>query len=339
MPRKKEQSLEERLRAKEWRSLPQNVKLSGDTKSTKRRRKLDALKLFAAVLLFGGCAALFVYIWRDMMREISEPTEAAPVALEFVNNGGVLDEAWCRARTDFDGKSLPNLSEMRRKLLAYPQVCDARVQRLANGKIRVDLRERRPIARLVGADGNARLVAADGVIFPAETFPQTQTMLPLLTDAKIVRAGEDGAAFDSVAGTAPLFEFIELARTKYKQLFAEWDSISLKDFPTDARELSLPWAALRVIPRATAHNPAKVQITEIVFSPAHFKEDLQLLAATEKDGRLETLLAENAPAAGTASGPRAYRILFITNQKTPGNEFREIRIIPVGGNAGAAGTL
>lgn len=338
MPRRKEQSLEDRLSAKGWRSLPQDVKLRGDTKSTKRRRKLDALKLFAAAVLFGGCAVLFVWVWRDMMREISEPAEAAPVALEFVNNGGVLDEAWCRARTNFDGVSLPNLSEMRRRLLSYPQVVDARVQRLANGKIRVELRERRPIARLVDSDGNARLVAADGVIFPAETFPQTQAMLPLLTDAKIVRAGEGGAEFDSVAGTATLFGFIELARTKYKQLFSEWDSISLKDFPTDARELSLPWAALRVIPRATAHNPAKVQITEIVFSPAYFKEDLQLLAATEKDGRLESLLAESAPAAGTAVGPRAYRILFITNRKTPGKEFREIRIIPVG-NAPAAGTL
>lgn len=342
MPRKQEQSLEERLQAKEWRALPQNVALGNDTKSAKRRRKLDVLKLLCAVTLFGGLAALFAYVWRDMMHEITAPEEALPVTLEFVNDGGVLDEAWCRERTGFDENSLPNLNEMRRRLVSYPQVSDARVSRVVGGIVRVELRERRPIARLAGAgtsagtdlaldadgDGNAaptRLVASDGVIFPAETFPATQSMLPLLTDVKIIPAGEEGSAFDRVVGLAPLVDFIDLARERYKKIFADWESISLKDFPTDSRELSQPWSVLRVTPRATAHNPAQVQIVEIVFSASQFREDLKLLAAAEADGKLDAALEA---AAGTG-GAKTYRILFITNKKTPGNEFREMRVIPV----------
>lgn len=323
MPRKHVQSLSEKMHAKDWRALPQTVALGGDTKSSKRRRLSGALRFFSVVLLFAGIVSLFVYVWLDMTADpVSESGEARSVRLEFISEKGVLDEAWFRRWTEFDEKSAPNLNALYRRLTEYPQVRAARIRRLAGGALRVELRERTPFARLIDADGAVRLIADDGVIFPSETFPSVQSALPLLQNAKIVEDGEFG--FERVVGMKPLAEFISLARANYKKLFAEWDVISLKDFPTEAAELAQPWSVLRVIPKATSRDPAQAQIAEIVFSATRFREDLALLAAADASGKLDEVLGS----IGTAGTRRAVRIIFITNRKTPGREFREMRIIP-----------
>ena len=72
MPRRQEQDPFERIRAKEWRSLPQNVSVSGDTRASKRRRVRNASRTVSVALLFAGIAALFGYVWADMMRGVSE---------------------------------------------------------------------------------------------------------------------------------------------------------------------------------------------------------------------------------------------------------------------------
>lgn len=317
------------MHAKDWRALPQTVALGGDTKSAKRRRLNGFLRGFSVVLLFSGVAALFVYVWLDITDISSEDGEARAVALEFVSEKGVLDEAWFRRWTGFDENSVPNLNALYRRLTEYPQVRAARVQRTAGGKLRVELRERSPIARLIDADGASRLVADDGVIFPSATFPAVQSELPVLQCAEIVSDKDSG--FGRVAGMDQLAEFINLSRTNYRAFFAEWDVILLKDFPTEKSERTQPWAVVRVIPKATSRNPAQARIEEIVFSASRFREDLALFAATDAEGKLDEILKKIGGGAGTR---RAVRIVFITNRKTPGKEFREMRIIPV-----SAGTL
>lgn len=325
MPRKHAQSLTEKMHAKEWRAIPQTVALGGDTKSAKRRRIAGAFRVCSVAVLFALVAALLVFVWRDMTAELSESGAARAVELEFVTENGVLDEAWFRRWTGFDETREPNLNALRSRLLQYPQVSEARIRRSAEGKIRVELRERTPVARLVGEDGSVRLVASDGVIFPAETFStrERREVLPILEDAKI--SADPKTGFERVGGIAPLAEFINLSRARYGKLFVTWDIISLKDFPTDARELSRPWAQLRVIPKPTASNPARAQIAEIIFSASRFREDLPLFAAADADGVLDSVLAEKKG---------AYRVFFITNRKTPGKEFREMRMKPLPAGAG-----
>lgn len=322
--RNQEPSLIEKMHAKDWRALPQDVVLAGDTKSSKRRRRISALRVFSVILLFGGIIGLFVYVWLDMISDISQKPEVRPVGVEFVNDGGVLDEAWFRAWTSFDETQVPDLNALRDRVVAYPQVTAARILRLKDGRIRVDVRERRPVARVI-LDETPWLVADDGILFPSETFPTTQSMLPLLQDVHYTVCEKTG--FKKIGGLASLVVFIDIARTRFRKQFTEWEAISLKNYPADAQDLALPWAALRIIPRATSRNPAHAQIEEIVFSASRFEEDLTLFAAADNSGKIDAVLS--AP-----NHPKAYRILFITNRKNPNSEFREMRMIPA-----TAGTL
>lgn len=318
MPRKHEQSLSEKMHAKDWRALPQNVALGGDTKSAKRRRARDVLRAVFCVVLVLGSVALLVFVWTEMTRA----EETRPVELEFVNDGGVLDRNWFLEWSGFDETRAPNLNALRRRLLEYPQVRDAKIFRQNEGKIRVVLRERRPIARWCDEGGNAFLVADDGVLFPAATFPRVQSMLPVLID---VKPTDDGNGFPRIANVRPLAEFIELARTRYPTLFKDWDTISLKNFPADARELAMPWSELRVELRASSQNPKNVWISHIVFSPDRFRDDLKLLSGAVASGELDKALGGGA---GTPRPAAAY-IRFITNRKNPDKECREMRIIPI----------
>ena len=325
MQRKRNQSLSERMRAKEWRALPQNAALRGDTRTSKRRRVRGAARAAAFTLLFCGIIALFIYVWTDMMRGLAEDGgETRVVGVEFSDKDGVLDEAWFRAWTGFDENRAPNLNLLRRRLLAYPQILAADIRRLPEGKIRVFVRERPPIARLADEHGGVSLVADDGVIFPAETFPPAACgALPLLSDAKI--STDENTGFERIEGISALTDFLTLARTCYPTIFREWGTISLRDFPSDSHDAAMPWSALRVIPKPLASNPVDPQIREIVFSaePRMFREDLRLLAAATQSGQLEKALRSAAPR------KRDFRMLFITNRKNPAKEFREMRLIPV----------
>ncbi len=325
MQRKRNQSLAERMRAKEWRALPQDVALRGDTRISKRRRRRGVIRAISFTVLFCGILALFVYVWDDMMRGSAEESgEASAIGVEFVDRDGVLGEEWFREWTGFDENQPPNLNALRARLLEYPQISDADIRRLP-GKIQVLVRERVPVARMADAHGNVSLVAADGVIFPSKTFPQqARDMLPLLEHAKISVAAETG--FQRVEGIAALTEFLTTARENYPKLFGDWGAISLKDFPTDPRDASMPWCALRVFPKPTASNPAAPQIREIVFSadPNTFHKDLRLLGAAVNSGKLDEALSANSSGA-----KHNYRMLFITNRKNPEKESREMRLIPV----------
>lgn len=324
MPRKKIQEIETLARARDWRNLPQGVAIGSDTRSSRRLRSRVVFRWVFTLLLSVGIVGVFVYTWREMMSdesaELSPSTHAA--APEFVNPDGVLNEKWMREWTDFDtAAGTPNLSFLQRRLLEYPQIRDARVERVADGKIRVSVRERRPVARLVSDDGNVRLVAEDGVIFPAATFPPGQAMLPKLRDAQIL--ADEKTGFERVAGIAVLAEFLNLARKNYSGLYVDWDEISLRDLPADARGARLPWAFLRVTPKESSQNPALPRIEEIVFSANRFREDLKLFAGAVNDGTVANVLAS----AGTPR-PLGYRISFITNRKNPRREFREMRMVP-----------
>lgn len=326
MSRKQGQTLAEQMHAKEWRALPQTVSIiglgPGGTGTTGRQFWMRVLKCFSFVALFSGIAALFVYVWMDMMDSMTGGDDAQPVAVEFVNDGGVLNEAWFRKWTAFDETNAPNLNQLRDRLLEYPQIRSARILRLNDGKIRIDIRERYPVARFVDESGQLRLVADDGILFPAETFPGVQAMLPLLQDVKVAPA--ENGAFSHVKGFAPVAEFLAFAHANYREQFANWAAISLKDIPLDSYEISSPWAVFRVIPRSTFCNPVQTQVSEIVFSADRFREDLRLFEAAHRAGQIEKAL--NAP--GEARAPE-YRILFITNRKNPNREFREMRIVPV----------
>lgn len=318
MARKQNQTLSDRMHAKEWRALPQDVALSGDTKSGTRRLFEEILRKFSVILLVGGISSLFVYVWLDMMSGFSEE-ETGPIFVEFENNGGMLDETWFRTWTEFDAMSTPNLHHLRNRIMEYPQVSDARVLRRPDGSLRVDVRERCPVARLADEDGHVRLVATDGVVFPSETFPLQQSMLPILQHARITIDEKTG--FERVSGMEKLTDFIETARKGYGELFAEWATISLRDFPEDLRDIERPWSLIYVTPHPSSQNPAHAKVVEYVFSASRFREDLKLLASARANGVWEQVF-------GAQNHPAAYRVLFITNRKNPPKEFREIRLIP-----------
>ncbi|MBQ2731825.1 MAG: hypothetical protein IJF68_02090 [Opitutales bacterium] len=313
------QNLIEQMHSKEWRALPQNVVLSGDTKSGKRQRVYEILRKFSVVLLVGGIASLLAYVWIDMMAGLSDE-EKNPVAVHFENNGGLLDEAWFRAWTEFDENAAPNLHHLRDRLLAHPQISAARVLRRPDGMLRVDVLERKPVARLEDDDSGVRFVAADGVVFSSDAWAVRQSGLPILRDVR--RAIDSKTGFDCVPVMAKLADFIETARTSYRKLFEEWDTISLRDFPSDERDIARPWSLISVVPFAAVQNPGHAKIKEYVFSATRFREDLKLLASARANGTWDMVLS--APTRAPA-----YRVLFITNRKNPMKEFREMRLIPL----------
>jgi hypothetical protein len=299
---------------RDWRKLiPQDVpRVPGG--ATGRRRA--ARSWFSAALVVILLAAMGGLLW-VALDETPGPARA-PVLR--VRTDGWLPEEAVRALAFPPGGGAPrDVAAIRQAVETDPQVLGARVRRLADGTLEVELRERLAVARLErvaapGAPPEVRLLGADGVPFAGAGYPlQAVRNLPLVTDLPAESLGGERRS----AGLELAAAFLAAARAGHGQLHADWQAVSLRD-ALDGRT-DIPGACLRVSVRPSSQPADRPALEEIVFSNAEWNRELAVLAGL----RLDELLRRPGMTA------RAYVLkLHIRNRSQPGTVTLEPRLVP-----------
>ena len=305
----------------DWRTtIRQNIR-TGGTSSAKRRLFYGWAKTLTVCTITVGAFALFAIVWAKMTSDASEDG-FAPLKIE-MRTDGVLDEKWFHAWTGVDfGSRDVSITQLRKKLERYGQVKNAEVTRGRGNSLRVVLRERNAVGRLAFADGSVKMLADDGVLFPAETFVIAQDKLPFITGA---RTEERADGLEQARGIAPLLKFLAIVRRDFPEMLLEWRSVSVKDLPDEIYEEKFPqpWAVIRVKTIPERMNPAFPPISEIVFSAQNFEEELALWGAQDTQAKLEKRFTDED------RGKQPHRVVFITNRKNAHRPIPETRIIPL----------
>lgn len=297
---------------RDWRKLvPQDVQRVPNSATGRRRVARSWVSGSAVTLLFllmGGV------VWFALDTEA--PPSAVPIRFR---TDGFLPESFARQAVNPTGSSgARDVVAIRQSLESEAQVLSAKVRRLGNGTIDIDLHERLAVARLEiltpDSKTQLRLLGADGVPFigvgyPMQAIRNLPAIIDLPTDAPHA-SGKSGSL--SLAAT-----FLAAARTGYPQLHREWESVSLRDCFEGRSDI--PGASLRVRLRPSSQPADRPALTEIVFSNAEWSRELALLAGLGIDGLLRRP-GMNAP---------AYVLkLHIRNRSQPGSVTLEPRLVP-----------
>lgn len=297
---------------RDWRKLvPQDVqRVPAGATGRRRAARSWASGAMVAVLLLGMGGVVWIAL----------DTEASPPAavLRF-RTDGFLPEAFARQAVrpaGSDGNR--DVAAIRESLESDPQVLSAKVRRLGDGAIEIELRERLAVARLEypQPDGKSqlRLLGADGVTFVGAGYPvQAVRNLPVVTDlpSDALRAGAKSAGLELAAA------LLAAARTGYPRLHRDWESVSLRDC-FDGRA-DIPGASLRVRLRPSSQPPDRPALVEVIFSNAEWPRELSLLAGLG----LEDLLRRPG-----LTAPAYVLKLHIRNRSQPGTVTLEPRLVP-----------
>ena len=298
---------------RDWRKLvPQDVQRV-PAGSTGRRR---VARSWVSGAVVGGLFILMgTVVW------LALDTAAAPTAATLVRfrTDGFLPEAFARQAVNPPGVSGGrDVLAIREALEDEPQVLSAKVRRLGNGTIDIEVHERLAVGRLElpQPDGKMqlRLLGADGVPFVGVGYPvQAVRNLPAVVDLP-TDAGRDGARSGGLGLAAA---FLSAARNGYPRLHRDWESVSLRDC-FDGRA-DIPGASLRVRVRPSSQPADRPALTEIIFSNAEWSRELALLAGLG----VEDLLRRPGMTA-----PAYVLKLHIRNRSQPGLVTLEPRLVP-----------
>lgn len=298
---------------RDWRKfVPQDVqRVPGG--ATGRRR--------AARSWLSGGAVAGIFLLMVGVVWLALDTEASPGSAATVRyrTDGFLPESFARQAVHPPGElGGRDVSAIRRALENEPQVLLAKVRRLGNGTIDIELRERLAVGRLevILPDGKPqlRLLGSDGVPFVGVGYPvQAVRNLPAVVDlpAEVLGEGAKSAGLELAAS------FLAAARTGYPRLHREWESVSLRDC-FDGRA-DIPGASLRVRLRPSSQPADRPALTEVIFSNSEWARELSLFAGLGIDELLRR--------PGMHS-PAYVLKLHIRNRSQPGSVTIEPRLVP-----------
>lgn len=296
---------------RDWRKLvPQDVQRL-PVGATGRRRA--ARSWVSGALVSGVFILMAGIVWFAL------DTEAAPAAVTVrFRTDGFLPESFARQAAGPPGGGNRDVAAIRQALEGEPQVLSAKVRRLGNGTIDIELHERLAVGRLEvpGPDGRPqlRLLGSDGVPFVGVGYPvQAVRNLPSVVDlpADALRDGARSGGLELAAA------FLAAGRVGYPQLHRDWESVSLRDC-FDGRA-DIPGASLRVRLRPSSQPADRPALTEVIFSNAEWSRELSLLAGLGVDELLRRP-GMNSP---------AYVLkLHIRNRSQPGTVTLEPRLVP-----------
>ena len=230
-----------------WRDISQPVKPRVMSRGGRLRL---ALSVARSALLVALVAGLGWGIWL-VVDALRHPVRAEPAALGSAPlrppelqtaRDGVLDQAWlARTLALPSGVSLMelDLSLLRSRLLEDRQVLTASLTRHFPDRLRVQITERLPIARVrleVGGVQSDYLVARDGIIYAGTGYdPALLRSLPWLDGLTLAREGGGLRATEDVESVARL---LAAAQFSAVHLYREWQTISLARLASD-RELEV----------------------------------------------------------------------------------------------------
>lgn len=203
------------------------------------------MTLFGAMLAAASWAAWLVIVaLREDPTRIPAAAKSVPVKPPqlITTREGVLDDAWLARTLELPPKvSLMelNLDQLRARVLADPQVMTAAITRVFPDRLKVQITERMPVARVrVAMSGVERdlLVARDGVAFFGTGYdPAMLKTLPWLDG---IAMASEGAWFRPIANMDVVARLLAEAQFSAPHLYAYWQSVSLARLESD-RELEV----------------------------------------------------------------------------------------------------
>ena len=225
-----------------WREIPQPVKPRAMSRGGRWRRarhgvRIAALSALGVGLLWGGWS-LANGLGRKP-RHVPAVARAVPVRHVDLKTsaGGVLDSRWLERTLALPrGAALVelDLERLRARLLEEGQVVTARLTREFPDRLKVNLTERVPVARIrVEFSGVPRdlLVSPDGQVFRGIGFdPVLLETLPWLSGLALL---PDGAGFRPITGMAPVAQLLKAAQSSAMHLYQGWLSVSLARLAID----------------------------------------------------------------------------------------------------------
>ncbi len=219
-----------------WKDLPQEVGSRPRSLLALRRKLIRVGRCIGLLLVFVSLAVL-AWQWSGWYSERNNPVDLtgpspAISKVEFASDGA-FDFRWFGNWVSItQGISLMevDIQELRRELEMIGQVESAEVTRVFPDSLRVQLKERRPILRLLtrrpGQKTVLYLIAADGVVFEPENFnPSVLLSLPYL-DIEPARLIETDEGFETIEGAAEVAQLLDLARRNYPALYQDWREVS-----------------------------------------------------------------------------------------------------------------
>ena len=230
-----------------WRvQINQNVSTPRTTAISQKRHNYAMLKIISSIFLVCLCVVgvyLLYTTWHDDPSDIKAPVRNQPLKTITLNNpGGVLDHAWV-TRTLALPKGVDmmelNLSALRDRLLANPQIRTATLTRQFPDTLVITLEERRPVARLLVQRAPAippeeLLVALDGtqgILYTGINYkPERLATLLYLANVPLIPTTPNATTYAPIDDMKFIADLITTAQGNIPNPYANWRSISLKRY-------------------------------------------------------------------------------------------------------------
>ena len=217
-----------------WRELTGPRRSRVNSSVSRRRRWMPWLKLLGG-LMFLLLIAVGIYKAIGLLDRSTKQAVAAvtvnPIESVMFYTDGVLTQRWLKDKIDLQvGTPIMdvNIFALKRQLEESVQVETASIERVFPSSLRIDIKERKPVMRLLTTDSlgkrRLRLVARDGIVYKGTGYSAAELkQLPYLQPHQHA----DGS-YLPISGIEPVVALMDLVRDTQPKLFNTWQVVSLQ---------------------------------------------------------------------------------------------------------------
>lgn len=256
-----------------WKSIDQSSQARAVSGVARKRQIVKFCK--HAGIACGSTVALGLVCWCVHWFQVNPHGmwmmgTSAPLREIYFETDGVLTEAWLEEQIDIpDDATLMdiNIYELQQSLQLQGQTKAVIVERIFPHALKIKVFEHIPVMRLVIMDAVGKkhimMVGEQGNVYAGVNYQQDMLVrLPYLIGVELRRRNN---GFEKIRGVDHVSHLLQLARTQYPSLYADWKYLSMEHFDGNPGELG---ASLQV----HTHSAGI-----IAFNPVGFAKQLQEL--------------------------------------------------------------
>jgi hypothetical protein len=298
---------------RDWRQLiKQDVRTIPQDELGRKRAARSRMPIILTILFF-----LFVIVVISLSLEESTPASSS-IPITYSTDGFLPSSYANKIINDGTDSWAKDVATIKTDLEKDPQVLTAKVRRLGTGGLEIKLLERLAVARIAILPPSGpyivKLVSPEGVLFSGTGYPQqSSNSLPVITDFKTSGAGEKV----SVDGLEVVGPFLFTARTVYPIHYKQWATISLRDFFGSQEDAGVSNLHINIRPGSQPIDRAT--LSEIVFSTANWRNELEILSKLDVDSLLRK----------STGGASSYVLKLSIQNRTTSRPIPEPRLVPI----------
>lgn len=279
-----------------WKQIRQTAARGASSAAGLQRRFHRRLVVgcVGLVAVFGLTTAGYLIAgWAKEPEAVARIGRAAVVTKIGFRTDGVLTRGWVRDRLALaPGTPLLELDiyAIRERLESDPQVYRATVERELPDRLQIQIVERVPAFRILVPEASGkkrvRLVATDGTVYQGRDYEAGRIRtLPFL--GGVTLRMQDGE-FVAIGGLKRVLELVDLARTRFPEVYEDWRVVDLRDYDPDPEVL---FSTIRIRGRQVGEALFRADDPELQLrrleSVVAFLRDRQAAAVARVDLRYE----------------------------------------------------